>query len=413
MLYDVYQAQLDLMAPVRAGAEAMRTLLAGASRASGTCFSSWLDWPAYFRHASASFEIVSRASLNHARPPFGIRSVLVGTEVVEVHEVVAASTPFASLLHFAKPAVADQPRVLIVAPLSGHFATLLRETVRTMLVDHDVYVTDWHNARDIALDDGPFGVEDYTDHLIEFLTVIGPGAHLVAVCQPCVAALAATAVLAESRSPFTPRSLTLMAGPIDARIAPTAVNRLATSTPIEWFRDNVVATVPRRYRGAGRRVYPGFVQLGAFLAMNTNRHLDSHWQMYRDLASGRDEEADSTKKFYDEYFSVLDLTAEFYLETVERVFQRHELARRSMTHRGRLVDPRAIVHTALVTVEGERDDICAPGQTMAAHDLAPSIRSHRRAHHLQAGVGHYGVFSGRRWENEIYPLVRATIAANN
>ncbi len=280
-----------------------------------------------------------------------------------------------------------------------------------MLPDHDVYITDWKNARDVPGDGGRFGFDEYVDHVVRFLNVLGPGSHLLAVCQPCVQALMVTAVMAESGDPCVPRTLTLMAGPIDTRINPTAVNDLAMGRPIEWFEQNVIATVPWRYPGAGRRVYPGFLQLTAFLTMNMPRHIRSHFELYTNLAEGDLEKAKVTRDFYDEYFAVLDLTAEFYLETVERVFQTQELAKSEMQIHGRKVDPGAITRTKLLTVEGERDDICSIGQTMAAHDLCSGLNPYLKSHHLQAGVGHYGVFSGRRWETQVYPQVRSMIAS--
>jgi poly(3-hydroxybutyrate) depolymerase len=303
--------------------------------------------------------------------------------------------------------------VLLVAPLSGHFATLLRNTVRTMLPEHDVYITDWHNARDASLAHGRFGFDDYIEHLIQFLEAIGPGAHLIAVCQPCVAALVAVAVMAQAGNPAQPRSMTLMAGPIDARVNPTRVNELATSKPIEWFEQNLIASVPLRYGGALRQVYPGFVQLAAFMSMNLERHLKAHRDLYDNLANGEYEKAQATKAFYDEYFAVLDLTAEFYLETVERVFQRYDLPRGELAFRGGKVEPAAIRRTMLLTVEGEKDDVCAVGQTVAAHDLCSKLRPYLKRHHMQPGVGHYGVFSGKRWESQIFPLVKNVILASD
>jgi polyhydroxyalkanoate depolymerase len=299
-----------------------------------------------------------------------------------------------------------------VAALAGHFSTLLRDTVATLLPEQDVYITDWHNARDIPLQDGRFGFDEYVEHLVRWLEVLGPGTHVIAVCQPCVPALAATAVMAEAGSDAQPRSLTLMAGPIDARVDPTVVDDLATDRPLSWFRRNVITTVPLRYPGALRSVYPGFLQLTAFVSMNIGRHANAHRELYQNLVDGDGAAADVTKKFYDEYFAVLDLTAEFYLETVQRVFQEHRLARGVLEYQGRPVNPAAIRKTALLTVEGERDDICSPGQTFPAHDLCSSIKPFRKRHHLQPGVGHYGVFSGRRWQSQIYPIVHNQILAN-
>jgi len=365
------------------------------------------------RRPSASYELFALTALSHRRPAFGIDTVKVGGHATAVQEEAVHRTPFATLLHFKKDAPSVQPRVLIVAPMSGHFATLLRDTVRTMLADHDVYVTDWHNARDISLADGRFGLDEYAAHLIDFLAVVGPGAHLVAICQPCVQALAATAIMAAGEHPATPASLTLMAGPIDCRVNPTEVNRLATSRPIEWFERNLIAYVPARYAGALRRVYPGFVQLTAFMNMNLERHIDAFFQLFRDLVAGEREKAHAKRSFYEEYFAVADLPAEFYLETVRLVFQEFALPLGKLEWRGRQVDPSAIRRTALLTIEGENDDVCALGQTLAAHDLCSSLRQFRKTHYVQSGVGHYGVFSGRRWHTQAYPVVRNFIHDND
>ena len=361
---------------------------------------------------AAGFEMIERAGLSHARPDFSMAPVTIGNRECEVIEEIAFETPFARLLHFKKDIDTPQPRVLITAPLSGHFATLLRSTVEVMLPDNDVYITDWKNARDVPASAGKFGFDEYVGHVISFLDEIGPGAHLLGVCQPCAHALAAVALMAQDNHPATPRSLTLMAGPVDTRINPSKVNELAKDHPIEWFRDNLIATVPFRYPGAGRRVYPGFMQLTAFMSMNRERHINAHIDMFADLAAGRTEAAAKNKDFYDEYFAVLDLTAEFYLETVERVFQEHLLPRGELEVDGRRIDCSAIKRTALLTVEGERDDICSIGQTVAAQSLCSGIRPHMKRHHLQPGVGHYGVFSGRKWKSQIYPLVRNTILAS-
>jgi polyhydroxyalkanoate depolymerase len=306
-----------------------------------------------------------------------------------------------------------QPRVLLVAPLSGHFATLLRETVRTMLPDHDVYITDWHNARDVPLTAGRFGFDEYIDHLIKFLEVMGPGTHVLAVCQPCVAVLAAAAVMAQAGNKAQPRSMTLMAGPIDVRVNATTVDELAKKHSIEWFERTLTASVPLRYPGAFRRVYPGFVQLAAFMSMNVERHVKAHRELYENIANGELEKAAVTKAFYDEYFAVLDLTAEFYLETVRIIFQEYALPLGKLQWHGNKVDPTAIRRTMLLTVEGERDDICAVGQTVAAHDLCSKLRPYLKRHHMQAGVGHYGVFSGKRWENQIYPILKNVILSSD
>ncbi|HZF86083.1 MAG TPA: polyhydroxyalkanoate depolymerase [Burkholderiaceae bacterium] len=403
MLYQAYQTQADLLSPWRL----MSQFLGAAMWAPD-------DDRSARRRAASALEVFSRMRLTHARPAYGIAEVMVEGQPVAVHEEAALVAPFGTLLHFRKALPADappHPPVLLAAPLSGHFATLLRETVRTLLRDHDVYITDWHNARDVPLGSGRFGLDEYTLQVIEFLRAIGPGVHMVAVCQPCVAALAATALMAEDDDPATPRSLTLMAGPVDCRINPTQVNRLATDRPIGWFERNLISRVPWPHAGFMRRVYPGFLQLTAFMSMNMERHKEQFRKLYQHLVEGEVEQAATIKTFYDEYLAVNDLPAEFYLETVERVFQTYDLPRGELTVAGRAVNPAAIRRTALLTVEGERDDICSVGQTVAAQDLCGSIRPYLKAHHLQAGVGHYGVFSGSKWNAQIYPRVRETIHA--
>ena len=402
MMYSLYQAQDDLLQPFRL-----------AARVASEATRPWAYGPlaAPMRKMSAAMEMVSRFRITHDSPAFGIESVTVGNREVPVTQEVTLTLPFGRLLHFAKDVQTPQPRVLICTPLSGHFATLLAGTIRTMLADHDVYVTDWANARDVPVSAGPFGVEDYIAYLIRFMEEIGPGGHILGVCQPCVQALAAVAVMSQDDHPATPLSMTLMAGPVDVRESPTAVNELATSKPMEWFERNLISRVPWKHRGAGRKVYPGFVQLTAFMMMNMDRHKSQHAKLYGHLSDGEEAEATKIKDFYDEYFAVLDLTAEFYLETVERIFQKAELATGEFTYRGRRVDCSAIRKTALLTVEGGRDDICSMGQTAAAHDLCSSLRPHLKRHHLQANVGHYGVFNGRRWEKEVYPVVRNMILA--
>ena len=404
MLYQAFQAHSDLMSPFRQLAQ---------SGSAAFWFSdtegSWL------RKMSASMDVFSRLKVTHARPAYSINTVKIGERELAVTEEIVLSLPFGTLLRFKKESAADrphQPAVLLVAPLSGHFATLLRETVRTLLQDHDVYITDWHNARDVPLTHGGFGLDDYIDHMIRFTQTIGPGTHLVAVCQPCVAALAATALMAEDNDPAQPRSLTLMAGPVDCRVNPTAVNKLATSKPIEWFEKNLISRVPMQHAGHMRRVYPGFVQLSAFLSMNPERHKKSFQDLYQHLVDGDVDKANMIRVFYDEYLAVNDLPAEFYLETVEKVFQTYGLAEGKLQYRGRTVKPATIKRTALMTVEGERDDICSVGQTVAALDLCTSLRPTLKTHHIQTGVGHYGVFSGRKWNQQIYPRVREMIHAN-
>jgi polyhydroxyalkanoate depolymerase len=400
MIYQAYQFYSDAMVPARNlaqfGLSAMTPLLKNGQG----------DW---LRNLTAAWELVSRATLTHSRPSFGIRSVRVGNRDAAVTEEALDVTPFGTLLHFKKDIDQEQPRILLVAPLSGHFATLLRNTVQTLLPEHDVCITDWHNARDISNSEGIFGFEDYVEHIIRWLRVLGPNPHVLAVCQPCVQVLAAVAVMSEAGDPATPATMTLMAGPIDTRAHPTKVNELATQKSISWFEKNLIDRVPARYKGAGRRVYPGFVQLMSFMSMNIDRHRKAHIDLYQHLARGEMDKAAAIKEFYDEYFAVLDMTAEFYLETVAWVFQEARLPRGELTFRGGKVNPKAIRQTLLLTVEGERDDICGLGQTTAAHDLCSGLRPHLKRHHLQIGAGHYGVFSGRRWEGQVYPQVRHAI----
>jgi poly(3-hydroxybutyrate) depolymerase len=406
MIYEFYQAQSDFLMPFRQaarfGAGAAALLETGCGARSST-----------LRHLRASWSLFAESGLTHRRPSFGIASVDVGNQVVGVTEEAADDTPFGTLLHFRKDAAIVQPRVLLVAPMSGHFATLLRNTVEVMLPEHDMYITDWKNARDIPANAGAFGLDEFVAHLIRFLEAIGPGGHIVAVCQPAVAALAAVALMAEGGNPAQPRSMTLMAGPIDTRMNPTKVNELAMSRPIQWFEKHLIGTVPWGFAGARRRVYPGFLQLAAFISMNLDRHVTAHLGQFRNLVGGDESSVQAHRKFYGEYGAVMDLPAEFYLETVRRVFQDHDLPQGRLTWRGQTVRPEAIRRTGLLTVEGERDDICAIGQTMAALDLCSGIRVNLKQNHLQTGVGHYGVFAGKRWAREVYPRVREMIQVMN
>jgi len=400
MLYQIYQSQADLLSPLRRGAAA------------------WVDvfdaLPAFgrlppVRLAAAAAELFATAVVTHKRPPFGIDTVQIGNRTASVREVPVMTTPFGTLLRFEKDDAPPQPKVLLAAPMSGHFATLLRATVQTMLPDCDIYITDWHNAREVKLSEGRFGFEEYVGHLIRFLEFLGPPTHMMAVCQPAVPALVATAVMSAAKNAATPHSLTLMAGPIDTRINPSRVNMLAQQRSIAEYERSVIATVPWRFPGCGRRVYPGFMQLLSFMSMNADRHINAHLAQLRRLFAGDTDDAAAHRRFYDEYFAVADLPAEFYLETVSRVFKEHELPRGVMTYQGEPVDCGTIRRTSLLVVEGERDDICGVGQTMAALDLCTSVPTLRKSYHLQNGVGHYGVFSGRAWAGQIYPKVRAMI----
>ena len=404
MIYRALQARQDALAPLRAHAKGMAGWLG-----------PWAGAHPLFdgvRAMRAAAEVFAGFAVTQARPDFGIGPVRVGNQVLEVVEEVVAATPFASLIRFRTEVQTPLPRVLVVAPMSGHFATLLRGTVQVLLQDHDVYITDWHNARDVPLNAGRFGLDEFIEHVMRFQEVVGPGGHVLAVCQPVVAVLSAVALMAEDRNRASPRSVTLMAGPIDARQNPTKVNDLASGQGIEWFERNLIAAVPWRHRGSGRRVYPGALQLSAFMQMNMDRHLKAHQDQFWALFDGDVARAAQHRRFYDEYLAVMDLPAEFFLETVKTVFQDHALAKGEMMWRGRRVRPEAIRRTAIMAVEGEKDDICGIGQTMAALDLCRSVPVTMRRYHLQTGVGHYGVFSGRRFAQAIYPRVREMIQAN-
>lgn len=404
MLYAAYQTSSDQLSAVQMAARNMAQSLHWSHQQKSPV-----------RNLTAALDTFSRWRLTHSRPAYGIKSIDLGKRTVGITEVEALKLPFGTLLHFKKDDTAGNlyPPVLLVAPLSGHFATLLRDTIRTLLLDHDVYVTDWHNARDVSVLHGCFALDDYITYLMRFMEHIGPGAHMVAVCQPCVAALASAAIMAEDDNPAQPRTITLMAGPVDCRVNPTKVNELATGKSLAWFEHNLLSTVPLPHTGFMRRVYPGFLQLTAFMSMNMERHIQSFQKMHDLLAEGKVEEAKPIQDFYEEYFAVNDLPGEFYLDTIRAVFQDYDLARGVLKWRGRRVDTAAIRRSALLTVEGERDDICAVGQTMAAQDICPSIRAFLREHHVQTGVGHYGVFSGRKWNQQIYPKVRDMIHARS
>ena len=408
MLYDAYEVQ--------------RSLLSGVSRMAGLG-AGWLNNPTNpFGYASmgpivaAGLGVFAHASAPRGKPEFGLDAVLVGKRTVAVEEEILARKPFGQLKHFRKVGVSDQPPLLIVAPMSGHYATLLRGTVERMLPKHDVFITDWRDAKLVPTADGRFDLDDYVDYLIEYCAAVfdatGKRPHMLAVCQPSVPAYAATAIMNADQHPARPKSLTMMGGPVDTRKTPTAVNTLATQRPHSWFQQNAVATVPMIYGGAGRKVYPGFLQLAGFMTMNLGNHLVSHFEMFKHLIVGDEESADATREFYDEYLSVCDMTAEFYLQTVDVVFQRHLLPKGQYQHRGKRVDPKAIKDTALLAIEGERDDISGIGQTRAALDLATKLAAGKKQYLMAKDVGHYGIFNGRKWRENIAPVVEKFIAAN-
>jgi len=402
MMYDAYQGMADV-------GDRVRTLAFNAH----SILDSWSSQPfaSPWRRMAAYYELVALAGFTHARPDWDIGEIEIDGLVITVEESVEIATPFCELRHFRKSGGADDPMVLLVAPMSGHFATLLRGTIRTLLRDHQVYVTDWINPRNVPPEAGVFGLEDYTQHLVDFVRHLGEECHLVAVCQPTVSALAATAILA-AEGGVQPASLTLMAGPIDPRVAPTKVNELAQEKPIEWFRDNLIGVVPAKFAGGGRRVYPGFLQLCAFMSMNAERHSKSFVDLFERRIAGDFEKADAINAFYREYFAIMDMSADFYLETIDQVFQRFLLPLGEMKYKGRPIELRAIRKTFLLTIEGEKDDICAVGQTLAAQDLCAGLWPYKKTHHLQPGVGHYGVFNGRRWETQVYPALRNHIRSS-
>jgi len=405
MLYDAYEMQRSLLA----GASTLANLGAG-----------WLNNPANplsYSHmgpiVASALDVFAHASAPRGKPEFGIEGTIVEGKAVAVTEEIVLRKPFGQLKRFRKEGVEAGPKLLMVSPMSGHYATLLRGTVERMLPGHDVYITDWRDAKLVPLAEGGFDLDDYIDYLVEFLEAIGPGAHMLAVCQPSVPAYAAAAVMSAGKHPCRPKTLTLMGGPIDTRKAPTAVNTLATQRPFAWFEHNVVATVPYLYPGNGRKVYPGFLQLAGFMAMNLGEHLTGHWEMYKHLVQGNGESAEASKDFYEEYRSVCDMTAEFYLQTVDRVFQRHLLPKGEMVHRGVRVDPAAIKDVALLAIEGERDDISGVGQTKAALTISTGLPPDLKRYHLAKGVGHYGIFHGSKWRNRIAPMVEEWIARHD
>jgi poly(3-hydroxybutyrate) depolymerase len=405
LLYNAYELQRTMLGGAAAWASITSELLSNPAVPAG-----------YFGLGpvvASALEVFAHASAPRGKPSFGIETVTVDGVAHRVTEATVMHKPFGNLLRFGHEGLPeDAPRLLVVAPMSGHYATLLRGTVARMLERAVVYVTDWADAKMVPTEVGSFDLDDYIDYVIEFLEYIGPGAHALAVCQPSVPTLAATAVMAGQNNLCRPASLTMMGGPIDTRESPTTVNDVAMQQPIGWFKRNVIATVPLTYPGAGRRVYPGFLQLAGFMSMNFGSHLMSHYAMFKHLVAGDEDSADSTKAFYDEYRSVCDMTAEFYLQTVENVFQRHSLPNGTFVHRGKPVDLGAITDTAILAIEGERDDISGLGQTRAALKLTPNLPKAKKQYFMAPKVGHYGIFNGRKWREEIAPVVEQWIAAH-
>lgn len=347
----------------------------------------------------ASLEMSERFARDYKKPEFNLG----------VEEEIVEDKAFGRLLHFKRDTTRNDPKVLLVAPMSGHYATLLRDTVKELLPNHDVYITDWKDARDVPTSKGDFGLDDYISYLKDFIKTVGPETHVIAVCQPTVATMAAVSRLAQEKDDCQPLSMTLMAGPLDVRRAETEVTKLANSKPIEWFEENMIGQVPYNYEGAGRFVYPGFVQLFSFMSMNPEKHTDAHIEMFKALVDGDEKTAKKRKDFYDEYLAVCDLPAKFYIETVQKVFIDPQLAQGTLTHNGQPVDPAAITKTALLTIEGGKDDISAPGQTTVAHDLCKGLKADQKYHYLQPEAGHYGVFAGSGWRNDIEPRITGFI----
>ncbi len=396
MLYAAYEFQRQLATPVRLWANALEQVY---SSPYNPLSDTWFG-----KSVAASAEIMARLTQNYGKPAFGLKTTEIGNETVAVNEEILLRKPFCQLLRFHRDTTRRDPTVLVVAPMSGHFATLLRGTVEALLPDHDVHITDWADAREVPLDQGNFDLDDYVDYIVEFCRYLGPDIHVIAVCQPSVPVMAAAALMAADKDPRQPKSITLMGGPIDTRVSPTTPNDLAMRNSMMWFRQNVISTVPFAYAGAMRRVYPGFLQLTSFISMNLDRHINAHMRQFEHLVKGDDDSADGHRSFYDEYLAVMDLTAEFYLQTIQVVFKEHQLPRGVWVSRGQ---------TALMTVEGELDDISGLGQTKAAHVLTPNIPGARRVHWEQPRVGHYGIFNGRKWREQIMPRVRDFIRDND
>ncbi|MBC8023786.1 MAG: polyhydroxyalkanoate depolymerase [Burkholderiales bacterium] len=397
MLYQIYDWQRSAMEPWRVFARAANEIYGHPD--------SPLSYLPGSRNVAAAFDLMTRLTQFYERPAFGIAKVRSGEVEYAVKEVFDIEKPFCRLLHFKKVGAPAQPRVLVFAPLSGHFSTLCRDTVKTLLADHDVWVTDWIDAKEISIAAGPFHFDDYVAYVREFLAFMGRDSHAISVCQPTVPVLAAVSLMAAAGEEI-PRTLTMMGGPIDTRRSPTAVNTFAKTRPLSWFEAKVIQRVPMRYPGFMRRVYPGFLQFAGFVAMNPDRHMESHVQYYQHLVEGDGDSADAHRRFYDEYNAVMDLPAEYYLETVERVFQKHALAQGKLVVAGERVRPEAIKDTALFTIEGELDDISGNGQTEAAQGLAKSIPAKDKQHFEAKGVGHYGIFSGRKYRELIYPRIK-------
>lgn len=404
MLYQLHALGMETLQPLHQTAKTARFLL---SHPLNPFSGSFLT-----RHASAAFELYERLTAYYEKPEFGFTHVEIDGQRVPIRQEVVHALPYCDLLHFRREGQWNHRRMLLVAPLSGHYATLLRNTVAEFLPDHDVFITDWRNARDVPLEDGPLHLDDYVEYIMDFLRFLGPETHVMAVCQPCVPVLMALSVMAMAGEP-TPPTMSLLAGPIDARNSPTEVNDYASYRDYEWFERNVIFKVPEGFQGAGQRVYPGFIQLSGFLSLNLNNHISRHYKFYKDLVKNDGESSEAHRVFYNEYLAVLDMSAPFYLETIQRVFMRYELASGRATYRGQHIDPAAIKKTALFTLEGGKDDITGRGQTQAAQALCSNIPQSRRQHHEEPLVGHYGVFNGRHFRESVAPKVKEFMARHS
>lgn len=396
-LYNLHEIHSVGMAPIR--------VMANAAKHAFSNPLSPLSYTDYGRHMVAASELIERITQKYPKPEFGIKSVKMGEEQVAVKQEVVLEKPFCKLQHFARQDKRKDQKLLVVAPMSGHHATLLRGTVQALIPHHDVYITDWTDAREVPIGAGKFDLDDYIDYIVEFLNHLGPGAHTMAVCQPSVPLYAAVALMSERGDPCVPKTMTLMGGPIDTREAPTEVNKMAQERPIQWFESNVVTRVPFNYPGFMRRVYPGFLQLSGFMSMNLERHIDAHVKLFQHLVEGDGESAAAHRKFYNEYLSVSDLPAEFYLQTVVEVFKKHSLPKGEFIHKGELIKPSAIDKTAILAIEGELDDISGVGQTKAAIDISTGLAKGKKKYHLQKNVGHYGIFNGRRYREHVRPVI--------
>ncbi|OUS31414.1 poly(3-hydroxybutyrate) depolymerase [Thalassotalea sp. 42_200_T64] len=402
MLYQMHQSYMTAVSPLNAWMQQMQQ------------FSEqpWspLNYSFAGKTIAATAEVIERFTGVYGKPRFNIEYANIDGNKIAIKEVVVIDKPYCKLLNFQRNGQYSQPKVLIIAPLSGHYSTLLRGTVEHFIEDHDVYITDWVNARDVPLSAGSFSFDDYVDTIIEFSQYLAGDFHIIAVCQPTVPTIVAATVMAENNASYQPKSMSLLGGPVDTRISPTEVNDYAISKELEWFEKNVICTVPNGYLGEGQRVYPGFIQLSGFLSMNMDSHINKHFTFYGDLIKGDGDNAENHRQFYNEYLAVMDLPAQYYIDTIKHVFIEHQLPKGEMTYQGKLIDTSAVTQVALMTIEGEKDDITGAGQTQAAHQILSGIPEQMKQHYLQPEVGHYGVFNGRRFRQEVGPRIKQFIA---